>query len=404
MICFLLGGAYLKVLWICGLPEEVRLHGTEKVITSVEGAAWSWIMGHLPPPPSVDLHILCPTPRMVELRIDFDYCGVHWHCFRQRRYELVFFWFRFLKSIRSFVKNLAPDVIHGWGGETGCGWLATWLSEKSVVSVQGLLLLFWHLSQVRSDAEHRIGLRTRLVRFIEKDTYKRAGKLLVESEASRKGLVQYYGRDASLISHPLRFPFLSGNLSGRADLSVNPIKFIFLGGLEDRKGAIDAVRAFAQIEDPRSSLLMIGDGGRKSDIVELIDKCQMQDRVYMRSSLSSNQIVKEFSAAQFFLLPSYGDTGPTALKEAMSCGLYPICYDNSGPHDLITHYGYGSLVTTGNQVELADEMKRCIQNVEACIEKGLKCAKRVREALSPSGIWRQLINVYVENSKQGDKP
>jgi glycosyltransferase involved in cell wall biosynthesis len=47
-----------------------------------------------------------------------------------------------------------------------------------------------------------------------------------------------------------------------------------------------------------------------------------------------------------FLLPSHMDTGPTALKEALAMGLWPVCYDNSGPAELIRRFQFGSLMQT----------------------------------------------------------
>ena len=85
----------MKVLWICGLPEDVRLNATPSELTAVKGAAWSWILGHLPPPKDIELHILCPVRGLLEKRVDFEYLDAHWHCFRQKRFELSFFWLRF---------------------------------------------------------------------------------------------------------------------------------------------------------------------------------------------------------------------------------------------------------------------------------------------------------------------
>ena len=93
----------MKVLWICGLPNEVRLNGFKECLSPVPTAAWSWILGHLPPPNEVELHILCPVRGLIELEVHFDYQGAHWHCFRQKRFEQAFFWFRFIWTIRSLV-------------------------------------------------------------------------------------------------------------------------------------------------------------------------------------------------------------------------------------------------------------------------------------------------------------
>ena len=384
----------MKVLWVCGLPEAVRCKAVDRILTDVVGAAWSWVLGHLPPPSDVELHVICPVLGLHMPQISFEYMGVQWHCFRQKRFEIVFLWMRFWFKIRSFVKSLNPDVVHGWGGETGCGWLATWLSTRAIVSVQGLLKWFWHLSDVR-DKKAKKSLRTRLSWFCEWGTYKRARVLLVESDASRHGLKTYYGQDGIYVPHPLREEFLKCDLCNRFSLThKHPIRFVYVGNIDQRKGAMDAVRAFFDLGSQETQLIMIGDGGDRHMIESFVSRKQLEDRVKLCGIVSVHEIVQEFANAQFFLLPSYADTGPTALKEALACGLYPICYDNSGPQSLISHYGCGTLVETANIRQLSAAMDKCIADVDECIKAASTAAMKVRQELSRENVWSMLRQVY----------
>ena len=384
----------MKVLWICGLPNDVRLNACEKVLSPTPTAAWTWILGHLPPPDGVELHIVCPVGGLYASRVDFEYNGVYWHCFRRHRFELPLLWFRFYLQIKRFVKELNPDVIHGWGGETGCGRVATLLSKRAIVSVQGLLLLYWQLSKVDAREDYKPSIKTKLAWMVEKLTYKKAAKLLVESVASKRGLKEYYGLDGELLCHPLRNEFLLSDLSKRESVAEYPLKLVFVGSLVARKGAIDAVQAFVNAKLPSSSLVMIGDGCDRDKVLNLIKENGIVGQVQMRASLSPAEIVSEFSDAQFFLLPSYGDTGPTALKEALACGLYPICYDNSGPKDLISHYGCGRLVETSDVGGLTFAIKECIDQKVACVNNALKAANKVRNELSRESVWGELTRIY----------
>ena len=196
----------MTILWICGLPEEVcKVHP----VTDVPSAAWSWVVGHLPPPKDVELHIICPVFGMKEREVHFVHGGAQWHCFRLKRREPLFLRLRFYWSIRAFVKKLKPDVVHGWGGESGCGLLATYCSPFAVVSVQGLLRMLcanarqWHI-QVPEMGSVSAWFRRRM----ENRTYRRAHCLLVESETAREGLRTLYGLDAEVVPYPLRPGFV----------------------------------------------------------------------------------------------------------------------------------------------------------------------------------------------------
>lgn len=383
----------MKVLWICGLPEDVRLNATSSKLTEVKGAAWSWILGHLPPPPNVELHILCPVLGLKEKRVDFEYLGVHWHCFRQKRFELSFLWLRFYFSVRGFVKQLSPDMIHGWGGETGCGWLATLLSKNAIVSVQGLLLLFWQMWSMKG-VKQKKKFSTKIQWFIEQHTYKRAKTLLVESKASQAGLKEYYGLDGVLLQHPLREEFINCDLTRRKNLNTDRVKFVFLGSFCERKGALDALRAFSSLTNQNASLVMIGDGELRGVLERESEILSIKGNFTIKKNLAPAEIIKEFEDAQFFLLPSYGDTGPTALKEALACGLYPICYNNSGPADLVSYYKCGSLVKTGDIESLSKEMLKCVENIDSCLKDGLEVSVRIREELSSRSVWKSLLQKY----------
>lgn len=387
----------MKVVWICGLPNALRLKAAKHPLSDTPTAAWSWILGHLPPPKEIELHLICPVVGLIVEHVDFDYNGAHWHCFRLKRFEICFLWHRFFWHIRLFVKKLKPDVIQGWGGETGYGRLATLISKNAIVSVQGLLAMLSRNLLKLKHVQERIDLRTRLARFCERKAYQRAKLLLVESEASRCGLLEFYGEQGILVPHPLRSEFLSEDLSFRQELLKAPIKIVYVGSLIERKGAIDAVEAFAMISRQDTKLVMIGEGEAKSRIETMILQQGLKDRIVLEGTLPADKIVDEFKDAQFFILPSYGDTGPTALKEALSCGLYPICYDNSGPQDLISHYECGSLVKTADVDGLVVAMDKCINKVEDCVQKGIRAARMVRGELSRSTVWERLLSIYKAN-------
>ena len=245
----------MKILWICGLPEDVRrVHP----VTNVKSAAWSWILGHLPPTKDVELHILCPVFAMRDAEVHFNHNGVHWHCFRLKRFEPLFLRLRFYFSIRKFVKGLKPDVIHGWGGESGCGLLATYCSPYAVVSVQGLLrMLCANTSRWKISIPECGSVSSWFRRLLEGWTYRRAHLLLVESETAADSLRELYGLEGEVVLHPLRQEFLNHEIHEKHEKEC---VFLFVGQMTERKGAMDALTAFSELNDKFARLLMVGSG------------------------------------------------------------------------------------------------------------------------------------------------
>lgn len=334
----------MKILWICNLPEEVRKAFD---LTDVSGAALSWVMGALPPPDGVELHILCPVFRLKSGPRHFAYRGAQWHCFELKRFEPLFLRRRFTRSVRSFVEELQPEVIHGWGGEVGGGLVATYLSRRAVVSVQGLLKMLKEGHWLR--------------RLMEVMTYRRAAKLVCESETARKWLKTSYGREAEVITYPLRSEFLS--LATR-EAQGGKRDFLFVGQAVARKGYEDVQRAFGIVKRkyPQATLTLVTGGKSATEIVELM------------------------RAHAVFVLPSYGDTGPTAIKEALAQGMKVVAYDNTGPKELLEKYG-GWLARTGNVDDLAIKM------IEAMKEENFELRVKSLE-IGREKAWEDLRHVY----------
>lgn len=381
----------MTILWICGLPEEVR---KEHPVTDVPSAAWSWIVGHLPPPKDVELHILCPVFGMKDTEVRFDHGGAHWHCFRLKRWEPLFLRLRFYWSIQAFVKSLKPDVVHGWGGESGCGLLATYCSPYAVVSVQGLLrMICVNAKRWQIKIPECASISSWFRRVLEIWTYRRAHRLLVESETAAESLRTLYGLESEVVSHPLRGGFVVNHGAHRIHGKGN--KFLFVGQMTARKGAMDVLTAFSGLDDKSARLVMVGSGDQDGEIDDFIAKHGIGNSVRRIKSCSADELRSLMAEASAIVVPSYGDTGPTVLKEALSQGLYPICYDNTGAAELVNLYKFGVLVPTGDVLRLMVEMESFMARSHEDEEKRRGgVVEKIRHDLSAQLVWTRLRSAY----------
>lgn len=376
----------MTILWICGLPEEVRIANP---VTDVPSAAWSWIVGHLPPPKDIELHVICPVFGMKEHEAHFEHGGAQWHCFKLKRWEPLFLRLRFYWSIRAFVSKLKPDVVHGWGGESGCGLLATYCSPFAVVSVQGLLrMLCANARRWRIQAPELGSVSAWIRRWMERMAYRRAHCLLVESEAAKEGLRTLYGLDAEVVPHPLRGEFLNHEMHERSE---DGVQFLFVGQMTAQKGAMDALKAFAAIDNKNALLTMVGTGDLDVEIDSYIQEHGLTNRVKRAGCRSAGELLKLMDGTNAILVPTYGDTGPTILKEALSQGIYPICYDNTGAAELVGRYSFGEVCATGDWKMLGKAMNRFCEKPE---NRNMEIAESVRCDFSRENAWTSLHRIY----------
>lgn len=374
----------MKVLWICGLPREIQLAFPDIQASSQPHDA-SWILGHLPPPPDIELHLACPVTRGPWSNEPRLFRNTHVHIVRCLRGRLQTGYMLDIIPLWRLYCRINPDIIHGWGTEACYANVARILSRRSVAQVQGLM-----------NANLRYRRKTlwnRLVAWREGRLLRRAKTIIVESEFSERFARHYCQSRAKVIrvDHPLRPNFLNAAPSQREYQQA-----LYLGRLSTAKGYLDAVHAFAVAAPLPWRLLLIGDGlaADRERLQAEISARNLQDRVRHIPCADADEVVRHMQESSIFLLPTYMDTGPTSLKEALAMGLWPVCYDNSGPQCFIRLYGVGTLTKTGSVKQLATELHRVIDecpwhdfDLPAVIQK-------VRADFSKDIIWRDLRSVY----------
>ncbi|NQU12220.1 glycosyltransferase [bacterium] len=377
----------MKLLWICGLPYEVQREALQGRNCGAS-AAWSWVLGHLPPPAGIELHIACRTARHTAPE-EFDYRGARFHLVpvqaRARVYCLFQFDWRYYRALAS---RLNPDVVHGWGTEDAYALTATRLSpDRHLVQVQGNLNAY----------RRRVPMpwSTVLAAWNERRVLARARHVVAENQYSLDAARPMI-RTASVhvVEHPIRPVFLTappGDGRGR--------QILFVGAIQERKGIGDALTAFRNGAPPDWTLGIIG-GGEAATVARLrqtVAEAGLESRVRHYPQLTAGEIVALMQSASVFLLPTRIDTGPTALKEALAMGLWPVCYDNSGPAHYLRRFQYGDLAPDLDVTGLTAVLQQALAREEWLAPAHRdKVQTRIRPQFDRVNIWADLTTLYRE--------
>lgn len=375
----------MKVLWICGLPRAVQREalGDQDLGAYAE---WSWILGHLPPPPEVELHIACGHHKHLESKT-VSFQGAQFHLVpvrvRARAYSFFQWDWHFFRGLK---ERIQPDIIHGWGTEDAHAWIAIKLSPHlHVVEVQGNINVY----------RQRVAMSwlTRLTALSERLALARAHSVLAENDFSlHAAMPMIKTRLVKAIEHPIRSAFLSlPPATGEAK------QVLFIGGLEERKGVWDALEAFAGGTPPDWKLAIVGGGPQKAvaELARRVAAMGLGNRVAHHRQMNTAEIVPLMQACSVFLLPTRIDTGPTALKEAMAMGLWPVCYDNSGPAHYVRRFGFGNLAEDLNRSALTATLRKTVVAQDwKQAEPRAKVLNRIRPHFDRIRIWRELMEFY----------
>jgi len=375
----------MKILWICGLPLEVQ-HEVFRDQDYGARQAWSWILGHLPPPDGIELHIACRTARHTSPQ-EFTYQGARFHLIpfkaRARIYCLYHFDWLFFRDLAA---RLKPDVVHGWGTEDAYAHVALKLSpERHLIQKQG------NLNALQKREPRSWG--TTLAAWSERLALSRARHVVAENEYSlTAALPMVRTESVHTIEHPIRAGF---RIAPPTDGEGRQI--LYVGVIQERKGIWDALEAFRGGTPSDWKLAIVGNGkaGAIERLRRLISEKDLDSRVRYHPQLDTSGIVSLMQASSVFLLPTWIDTGPTALKEALVMGLWPVCYDNSGPAHYIRHFQYGNLAEDLKVADLTAVLKQALaaQSWKQPANRA-KIETHIRPHFDRERIWRELAALY----------
>jgi colanic acid/amylovoran biosynthesis glycosyltransferase len=167
-----------------------------------------------------------------------------------------------------------------------------------------------------------------------------------------------------------------------------PVKFIGIGRMVEKKGFDDALAAFdlmrSKPNSPDATLTLIGDGPLREKMMRKASRRGLSDRVTFTGLLAHVEVEKAIGEAHVFVLPSKtsksGDMEgiPVALMEAMGTGMPVIATRHSGTPELVEHEVSGLLCDEGDRQALCANMERLATMPERWAEMGAAAANKVR--------------------------
>jgi colanic acid/amylovoran biosynthesis glycosyltransferase len=167
-----------------------------------------------------------------------------------------------------------------------------------------------------------------------------------------------------------------------------PVRFIGVGRMVEKKGFDDALRAFASLRRehafPNATLTLIGDGELRDYLQNFATSLNLGSVVKFTGLLPHAEVARELGQAHVFVLPSKtaasGDMEgiPVALMEAMAQGLPVLATRHSGTPELVEHDVSGLICNEGDWRALSANMKAIASAPERWAAMGQAGASRVR--------------------------
>jgi len=176
----------------------------------------------------------------------------------------------------------------------------------------------------------------------------------------------------------------------RRGIDKEAIVFVFCAKFIERKRPLDAVEAFAKINNTNARLILIGDGPLKESIQERIAALQLQDKVVLPGIVKYTELPSYYTIADALVFCSDHEPYGLPVNEAMLCGTPAIVSDKIGARlDLVEEGKTGWIYPAGNTEALAGIMQKVVDNAASLPLMGEQAKKKMLE-------WSSSVNVALQ--------
>ena len=297
------------------------------------------------------------------------------------------------KIIYSFAKDFRPDIIHIQGNGSSLLQFKRRYSDKIIVTQHGILSEeIKYIKTLRSRINHRISI------YIE-TLFKRKVKNWIFISQYNKHLAQadnYNISNEELIFNPINSNFFNNNQISK----FSNKKIYYVGGIIKRKGLLDLIKAIANLNKLNCNYELFVIGGfsdeiYKFQIEEFINEQNLKQQIHFCGWKNTEEIIQLTYEISIFVLPSYQETLPVVIAEAMAMGKIVVATNVAGIPEMIQDKYNGFLFERGNIDQLTSLLQKIYHSEFKTLSEITKNAKHFAIInFSPKAIAGKTIRYY----------
>ena len=177
-----------------------------------------------------------------------------------------------------------------------------------------------------------------------------------------------------------------------------PNRILFLGRLYALKGIHNLIRAAEKLSlDDKLHITLAGsiaDVKYVEELRALAKQLGLADSLHIAGILPITEVQAEYSRCSCLVLPSYQETAPMVIQEAMASGVPVIASNICGiPHQVIDGRT-GFLVPAGDVDALAHRLELLLSDSNMRQEMGIAARKKAKTEYWPAAVAQRTLEVY----------
>jgi glycosyltransferase involved in cell wall biosynthesis len=192
--------------------------------------------------------------------------------------------------------------------------------------------------------------------------------------------------------------FISSNTNNDEKL------ILYVGRFEKYKGIEFLIESFENLSQklPKTKLMMIGDGNETKNILKLISKKKIEDKIIYYKNIENSMMPKYFAQADIVVIPSIEpEPFGVVFLEAMASEKAIIAFDvGGGELDIISNGETGILV----KLKDTDELSQALYNLSTNDVLRLKIGKSAKTFVKNTfdikiinNKWKEMLRRIIEN-------
>jgi len=293
-------------------------------------------------------------------------------------------------NMRDFIRNESFDIIH-LNGPFPPSLSFFGLHYSNTVNIAALLSAGFKFSKTGSG----------LVKKIFRKYNEKIHAVIALSPTACRSYSAYIPGDYHIIPPGVDHEIFHNKVPPRPGLPDGSPKILFLGRLDQRKGALNLLQAFPEVRKkfPDARLIIVGKGPYSEQCRKLADRLGIAAAVHFAGFISKPEIPGYYAACDIYCSPAQGgESFGIVLLEAMAVGT-PVCCSRIPGYEDVVQDGYNGLLFDPRQpLDIAQTLLRALRNREliaALGRNGLAFAKD----FTWENIARRIEAVYREAIK-----
>lgn len=258
-----------------------------------------------------------------------------------------------------------------------------------------LVLQKYHTPFVITEHWSRLNYAT-VDKFILKncEAYQWADKVVCVSKALADSLKQKFGLECKVVHNMVSNQFFDQEPVRQTSKNEGVVKFVSVGSLVHGKGYDLIINALQKCKHlGKCELNIIGGGPEEANLKSLIEKCQLQDKVFLLGVKTPQEVSRLIADSDCLILTSRRETFGIVYIEAMAKGKPVIATTCGGPESFVNESN-GLLIPAEDVEATTKAIDYMVEHLDQYDGEAIR--RFCYENFSEDAISKRIISLYEE--------